>query len=142
MVVKTMTMNLKNKSVKRYFIIPVDVSNSGQIVSIDKKIPRHLKHCTGIRFSVKTFLDVAQDIPQLGEISLLLNSGQVHPIHHFTSYSKEILDKGKKDISISEPLTTNQIITGYYRDLKAAVDIRGVFQPYILNIYLICKATI
>jgi hypothetical protein len=133
---------MKNKEVRRYVILPVEVRRPGQIILLDRKLPAHLTLCKGIHATVKEYLETGKDIQHFGEISILFNSGQVHPLHHTVGYSLYPLRKRNPFMQISEPLVPNYRISGFYEDAGRSHDRLGNFLPYTLNIYLDCKATV
>ena len=134
-------MSLKSKEIRRFVILPFNVTEDGQIISIDKKLPAHLLRCKGILPTVKNCIDLVNDIPHLGEISLLLNSGQLHPFHHMLGYKRKALSKKNSFVEINEKLIPNNTVNGFYRDLGNSRDTKGNFIPYSLNIYLDCLAS-
>jgi len=131
---------MKSKEARRFVILPVDVTPAGQIISIDRELPAHLTVCKGINATVKGFLQTEKDIQHIGEISLLFNSGQVHPLHHTVGYSLEPLRKKNGFFEIKESLVPNYHINGFYEDAGTSRDAKGNFLPYSVNIYLDCKA--
>jgi hypothetical protein len=131
----------KNKEMRRFVVLAVNVTESGQIIHIDRKIPAHLFRCKGILLSVKNCINTVHDIPHLGEVSLLLNSGQIHPFHHMVSFKREALNRNSYFVEISEKLVPNLTVNGFYRDSGKAFNTSGTFVPYCLNIYLDCLAT-
>ena len=133
---------MEAKEVRRFVILPVDVNQSGQIIQIDRKIPDHLIVCKGILANVKGFLNIGKEIQHMGEISLMLNSGQIHPLHHTVGYFPKPLYKKIPFFKIKEELVPNYRIRGFYEDAGNSRDISGNFLPYTLNIYLDCKAKI
>lgn len=133
---------METKEARRFVLLPVEVSEARQIILLDRKLPAHLTKCKGIQATVKGYLNTGRDIQHMGEISILLNSGQVHPLHHTVGYSLEPLKKRNSFMQISEPLVPNYRISGFYEDAGNSRDNRGNFLPYILNIYLDCKANI
>ena len=130
---------MEAKEARRYFILVLDVSQEGQVILLDRKLPSHFFHCSGIFATVKGFLDTGKDISQIGEVSILFNSGQVHPFHHFVGYSQIPLQKKILFMEVSEPLVPNYRISGFYADARASFDRNGIFLPYTLNIYFDCK---
>lgn len=133
-------MTPRSKEIRRFVILPIDVTEDGQIIRIDRKLPAHLLRCKGIMLSVKNCIST-NDIPHLGEVSLLLNSGQVHPFHHMTGFKREALSKKNSFVEINEKLMPNLTVNGFYRDLGNSKDQEGKFIPYSLNIYLHCLAS-
>lgn len=133
-------MATQNKEIRRFMILPVDVTESGQIIHIDRKIPAHHYRCRGILLSVKNCIDPVHDIPHLGEVSLLFNTWQVHPFHHMAGFKRKVLGRKKIFTEIDEELLPNLRVNGYYRDCGNAHDAEGNFIPYSLNIYLDCLA--
>jgi hypothetical protein len=131
----------RDKEIRRFIILPVDVTEDRQIIHIDRKLPAHLFRCKGFLLSVKNCINTLSDIPHLGEISLLLNSGQVHPFHHMADYKRKVLSRKNSFVEIDEELIPNLMVNGFYRDLGNARDHNGNFIPYSLNIYLDCLAT-
>ena len=130
------------KEIRRFVILPVEVSKPGQIILLDRKLPAHLTVCRGIDITVKGFLKTDKDIQHIGEISLQFNSGEVHPFHYVVSYSKDPLRKKNKFLHLKEPLVPNYQVTGFYEDAGTSRDVKGNFIPYLVNIYLDCKATV
>jgi hypothetical protein len=130
------------KEARRYFILPVEVSKAGQIIPIDRKLPSHFIHCKGIHATVKGFIDTPTDIQHLGEISILLNSGQVHPLHYTVGYSREPLRKSNPYMEAGEELVPNYRISGFYEDTRIPDGTVGHFMPYTVNIYFDCKAKV
>jgi hypothetical protein len=134
-------MSPKSKEIRRFKIIPVDVIEDGQIINLDYKLPAHLVSCKGIILSIKNCISNTNDIPHLGEVSLLLNSGQVHPFHQMVGFKRESLSKKNSFVEIDEKLIPNYTVNGFYRDLGNSLDHEGKFIPYSLNIYLDCLAS-
>lgn len=132
---------METKEVHRYVLFPLEVKQSGQIIQLDLKLPAHITECKGILATVKGYLNVPKDIPRIGEISISLNSGQVHPLHYTVGYSREPLHKKEPFLTIEEPIVPNLRISGYYEDRGTSLDALGAFQPYQLNLYFDCKAT-
>lgn len=130
----------EDKERTRYVILPVDVSSAGQVVRLDRSLPAHLTICKGIHATVKTFLNTPSDITHIGEVSLLFNSGQVHPFHHTVGYDKTPLGQKNRFFPLSEELLPNYRIRGFYQDAGNSRDAFGNFLPYTMNIYLLCKA--
>lgn len=133
---------MEAREARRFVILPVTVSQAGQIIPLDRKLPAHLTHCTGIQATVKGYLNTGSDIQHMGEISILLNSGQVHPLHHTVGYSLQPLKKKNGFMQITETLVPNYRISGFYEDAGTSRDVKGNFLPYTVNIYLDCKATV
>jgi hypothetical protein len=131
----------KSKEIRRFVILPVDVTEDGQIIHLDRKLPAHLLRCKGIMLSVKNCIDPVNDIPHLGEVSVLLNSWQLHPFHHMAGFKREALSKKNSFVEINEKLIPNFTVNGFYRDLGKSKDHEGKFIPYSLNIYLDCLAS-
>lgn len=131
-------MATRSKKISRFVILPVDVTESGQIINIDRKIPAHLFRCRGIMVSVKNCVNATGDIPHLGEISLLFNSWQIHPFHHMVGFKREVLSRRNNFTEIDEQLLPNFTVNGFYRDSGKLQDSKGNFIPYSLNIYLDC----
>lgn len=128
------------KEKTRYTILPVDVTSAGQVIRLDRKLSAHLTDCKGIFVTVKTFLNTPGNLTHIGEISLLFNSGQVHPYHHTVGYSKSPLGQKNRFLPLGEELIPNSRIRGFYHDAATSRDSLGNFLPYTLNIYLHCKA--
>ena len=129
--------------VKRLFaIIPVDITYAGQLVKIDRKLPAHFTVCKGLLATIKGYLKTEKYIQHMGEISLLFNSGQVHPFHHTVGFSLKPLLKRNTFVEVKEPLIPNYQVTGFYQDAGNSRDIKGNFLPYSVNIYLDCKANV
>jgi hypothetical protein len=124
----------------RYAILPVDVTSAGQIIRLDRKLPAHLTICKGIHVTVKNFLNTPSNVQHIGEISLLFNSGQVHPFHHIVGYNKNVLGQKNRFLPLTEELIPNSRIRGFYLDSGNSLDSGGHFLPYTVNIYLYCKA--
>ncbi|MBI5539800.1 MAG: hypothetical protein HY951_07060 [Bacteroidia bacterium] len=133
---------MESKESRRFVILPVDVTKAGQIISLDRELPAHLMVCKGINATVKGFLNTGKDIQHMGEISILFNSGQLHPFHQTVGYSIEPLRKKNNFFELKEPLVPNYRITGFYEDAGNSRDIKGNFLPYSVNIYLDCKAKV
>jgi hypothetical protein len=133
-------MTLKSKEIRRFVILPVDVTEDGQIIHLDRKLPAHLLRCKGIILSVKNCI-CTNDIPHLGEVSVLLNSWQLHPFHHMVGFKREPLSKKNSFVEINEKLIPNFTVNGFYRDLEQSKDHEGKFIPYSLNIYFDCLAS-
>lgn len=133
---------MANKESRRFVILPVDVTKAGQIISFDRELPAHLMVCKGINATVKGFLNTGKDIQHMGEISILFNSGQLHPFHHTVGYSIEPLRKKNNFFELKEPLVPNYRISGFYEDAGNSRDIKGNFLPYSVYIYLDCKAKV
>lgn len=127
---------------RRFVILPVDVTKAGQIILLDRELPAHLTVCKGINVTVKGFLNTGKDIQHIGEISILFNSGEVHPFHHTVGYSLEPLRKKNNFFELKEPLVPNYHINGFYEDAGTSRDVKGNFLPYSVNIYLDCKAIV
>lgn len=135
-----MSLQVSNiKEVRRWVIIKLDITSSNQIIRIANKLPSHIKTCKGIMVSICDYLNVSSDINQIGELSLMLNSGQTHPYHFMTTYSKNPVNKCNKTLEINETLIPNQTIAGFYKDLGMAKNSAGYFLPYSINIYLDCR---
>lgn len=133
-------MTLKSKEIRRLVILPIDVTEDGQIIRLDRKLPAHLLRCKGIMLSVKNCIST-KDIPHLGEVSVLLNSWQVHPFHHIAGFRRKALSMKNSFVEINEELIPNFTVNGFYRDLGKSVDEKKNFIPYSLNIYLDCLAS-
>jgi hypothetical protein len=133
---------METKEGRRYAIIPVDITYAGQLVKLDRTLPAHLTVCKGLLATVKGFLKTEKYIQHMGEISLLFNSGQVHPFHHTVGFSLKPLMKKNSFVEVTEPLVPNYKITGFYQDAGTSRDIKGNFLPYSVNIYLDCKAIV
>jgi len=134
-------MSPKSKKIRRFFILPVEVTEDGQIIRLDRKLPAHLLSCRGIMVSVMNCIHPVNDIPHLGEVSLSLNSGQIHPFHNMAGFRREALSKKNSFVEIDEKLIPNLTVTGYYRDLGNSKDEQKNFIPYSFNIYLDCLAS-
>jgi hypothetical protein len=133
-------MTPKSKEIRRFVIIPIDVTEDGQIIHLDRKLPAHLLRCKGINLSVRTCIGNT-DIPHLGEVSVLLNSWQIHPFHHIVGFRRKVLNKKNSFVEINEKLIPNFTINGFYRDLGKSMDEKKNFIPYSLNIYFDCLAS-
>ena len=128
----------KNKYKRRFVILPVDMMSPFQIINISRKLPAHLIKCKGIAVTVKNKLSQFNDIIQLGEFSLSFNSGQVHPLHLFAGYQKDVLSNKNSFLEINEELIPNYYVTGFYRDFGKTITGDSTYIPYTLNIYLDC----
>jgi hypothetical protein len=127
-------------NIRRYFILSISITKTGQTVLIDRAVPLHLVSCNGIHASVNGFLPTENEIQHIGEFSLILSSGSVHPIHYSVGYSKQPLMKNNRFMPIDEPIAPGSHISGFYQDAGTAKDDKGIFLPYRVNIYLDCKA--
>jgi len=120
-------------------LIKVEIKEEKQLIPIDFKLAQNLKHCKGIFFSVKEYLDIQSDtIPQVGELSLLFNAKAIHPLHFTVEYTKNLLHK-KEFLALDCDLEPNSNITGYYLDYGKTKAIENQFLPYTLTIYLACS---
>jgi hypothetical protein len=126
--------------IRRYFILPIIVRKAGQVIPIDQNIPAHIISCRGILATVKGFLQTGHEIQHIGEISIQINSGEVHPMHHSVGYADKPLLKCNHFMQIEEQITPDMRISGYYQDAATAKDDKGIFLPYQVNVYLDCKA--
>ena len=126
--------------VRKFVILPIHISYANQIVVFEKSLSANIVSCTGILASVNGHLETGQDVQHIGEISLLLNSGQVHPLHHTAGLYSMPLMKCNHFMEIQETIFPGAKITGFYFDEGTAIDEKGIFIPYQLNIYLKCKA--
>lgn len=126
--------------VLKYVIVPIHITNENQIVVFEKRLSANIVSCSGILASVKGHLKTGHDVQHIGEISLLLNTGQVHPLHHFAGFYNFPLKKCNRFMQIKERISQGAKISGFYMDAGTAIDEKGVFIPYQLNIYLKCKA--
>jgi|GEM_PF-6522874 len=126
--------------IRRYFILTITITKKGQTVLIDRVVPSHIVCCKGIHASVIGFLATEHEIQHVGEFSLILSSGSVHPIHYSVGYSKQPLMKNNRFMPIHEEIASGSHISGFYQDAGTAKDGNGIFLPYRVNIYLDCKA--
>ena len=124
----------------KYVIVPIRIRNAHQIVVFEESLSANIVSCSGILASVKGHLEIGHDVQHIGEISLLLNSGQVHPLHHSAGLYSMPLMKCNHFMEIQETIFPGAKITGFYFDEGTAIDEKGIFIPYQLNIYLKCKA--
>jgi len=125
--------------VRRFFILPVYIRKAHQIVTIDKSLSANIVSCSGILASVKGHLETGHDVQHIGEISILLNSGRVHPLHHSVGYYDKPLHKCNRFMQIQERIFSGVKICGFYQDAGTAINEKGMFIPYQVNIYLKCN---
>ena len=80
----------RNKNPK-WRIIQLEITKALEIYQIDYKLPKDIKTIKGIYFSIKDILSL-NDVKkkQLGELSLLFNSKQEHPLHYTIDYTTEL----------------------------------------------------
>ena len=121
----------------RYWIITLHIVEKGQIVEFSDRIPTHLKILKALLVNASRKEGDLEDIEQLGELSIQLNSRKSAPIHLFTEYNKR--PKNSREYELEEEIQPNQIVTGYYRDAQKTVDTIGNFKAYTLKIYFKCK---
>ncbi len=133
---------MESRESRRFVILPVDVTKAGQIIPLDRELPAHLTVCNGITATVKGFLNTGKDIQHMGEISILFNSGEVHPFHHTVGYSLEPLRKKNRFFELKEEFVPGYRVSGFYEDAGTSLDVKGNFLPYSVNIYLDCKAIV
>ena len=115
------------------------VTEAGQIIRITKKLPSHVKHCTGLFATIKGFHNTFDEVLHAGELSLSLNSGQDHPLHFRVGYSRIPLMPKNTFLEAKNDIIANQLVSGYYRDLGTMRSNTYTFLPYTLNIYLECR---
>jgi len=127
-------------NVRRFVILPIKISRAHQIVAIDTSISANIISCSGILADVKGHLQTGRDIQHIGEVSILFNSGRVHPLHHSVGYHDKPLQKCDRFMQIQERIFTGSKVCGFYQDAGTATDEKGIFLPYQVNIYLECKA--
>ena len=124
----------------KYVIVPIRIRNAHQIVVFEESLSANIVSCSGILASVKGHLETGHDVQHIGELSILLNSGQVHPLHHFAGFYSFPLKKCNRFMQVKERIFPGAKIYGFYMDEGTAIDEKGIFIPYQLNIYLKCKA--
>lgn len=126
--------------VHRFVILPISISKANEIVVIDKSLSASIINCTGIFAAVVGHLQTSRDIQHVGEISISFNSGRVHPLHHSVGYHDKPLQKCNRFMQIRENISPGVKVCGFYQDAGTAIDEKGIFFPYQINIYLKCKA--
>lgn len=128
------------KTTPHWKIIQLNVNEPFEVIQIDTKLSAHLAKCRGILASVKNFLNTElSEIPEVGEISLRFNSRKTHPLYSTIRYTKVHTGKRPEFSKLAQPLNANQPVTGFYLDYGKAVDRRGRFLPYTVNIYFECE---
>lgn len=127
-------------NVRRFVILSIKISRAHQIVALDKSLSANIVSCTGIHADVKGHLQTGRDIQHIGDVSILFNSGRVHPLHHSVGYHDKPLQKCNRFMQVKERIFPGAKIYGFYLDEGTAIDEKGIFIPYQLNIYLKCKA--
>ncbi len=123
----------------KFKIFKIEVSEEKQIIPIDFKLSNDIESCEGIYISVKELLNIqTSTIPQLGELSLMLNAKAKHPIHFTTEYSEK-LDHKKEFLKLNCDIVSNTNITGFYTDYGKTKESEKRFLPYTIQVYLMCK---
>ncbi|MFH0895401.1 MAG: hypothetical protein V2A54_13275 [Bacteroidota bacterium] len=134
-------MNVSRGNKIRRIVFSAIVTEAGQIIKINKKLPSYIKRCTGMYVTIKGYYNTFNEVLHAGELSLLLNAGQVHPLHFRVGYSRIPLMPKNTFLEADENLIANQPVSGYYRDMGTMRSITDAFLPYTLNIYLECRIT-
>ncbi len=119
-------------------IIKIEVKHENEIIPIDYKLANNIGNCQGIHLAVSNYLNTKSSyIPQIGEISLVLNAKTDHPLHFTAEYNKDLSAKTKV-LKLESDIKSNTNITGFYKDYGKTRDNEGVFLPYTISLYLRC----
>ena len=129
---------MKNNKNPKWKIIQLEIKEALEIYQIDYKLPKDIQSVKGIYFSIKEILSLNyENRKQVGELSLLFNSRQEHPLHYTIDYTMELPDKFEP-MKLDSQIEANQNITGFYIDNALTVNDTGRMIPYTVLIYLEC----
>jgi hypothetical protein len=116
----------------------VEVVDHGSLVPLDFRLPGDVEMCLGVQACVVGRFPTSGDqLSELGEFSLQLGGGQIHPLNQVVGYThRSVLreehlhrpDFLPMEVHLSPPM----VVTGYYRDsgrLPSFTD-DGRFHPY------------
>ena len=127
-----------SKSSIKWKIISIEISEENQIIPIDFKLANDIAKCSGVYLSVRENINTPQNsIPQIGELSLMMNAKSKHPLHFTAAYSKDLSNK-KETLKLNCSIESNTNIAGFYIDYAKMKNEAREFQPYTLSIYLQC----
>jgi hypothetical protein len=124
----------------RYWIIALQIVEQGQIIEFSDKIPSQLKNLKAVIVHASRNEGDLEDIDQIGEVSIQLNSKKIAPIHLIVEYNKR--PKDYNEFELDEKIEANQMVSGYYRDHAKTMDSENRFLPYSIKIYFKCKTLI
>lgn len=120
----------------RYRIIPIEVSEPGQIVEISHKLPLHLKVCTGFIARHTKGLKLTNNKNEIGLLALEFNSRKQLLINAMVGYESRV-EQLPDYQEVNIPLENGQLLTGYYMDTKQIAP--ADFNPYTIQVYLRCE---
>lgn len=123
----------------KFQIITLEISEEGQILEFTEKLPNHFECIKGIFANVSRKEGDFDDIEQMGEISIQLNSKKISPFHIIVDFQRRPKTENPLELELNEEIQPNQLVTGYYRDYKQSKDRDGRFRNYTLKIYFKCR---
>jgi hypothetical protein len=115
---------------EKWVIIPVKATSKA-VTWIDTKLPAHVKHCTGIAF---TLCDIQGSFnpAYLGEISLSFDNRRSHPLNFPVECKTNRFRMDELILKLEEPVRSGSRVCGFYRN--------ALSNPYVLNMYIQCIA--
>ena len=116
----------------------VAVEDNGSLVPLDFRLPGDVEMCLGVQACVVgRFPTSGEQLPELGEFSLQLGGGQIHPLNQVVGYThRSVLREEhlhRPDfLPLEARLEPPLVVTGYYRDSGRlpAFTSDGRFHPY------------
>ena len=126
----------------RYNIIQLEVTESGQVVEINHRLPSNYKRCIGYVARHVKGIASELDIPEIGLVAIEFNSRKQLFFNDLVGYEAQV-EQLPQFQELNIPLESGQLVTGFYLDTKKStdplMDLKEWFRPYRIAIYLKCE---
>ena len=126
----------------RYNIIQLEVTESGQVVEINHRLPSNYKRCIGYVARHVKGITSELDIPEIGLVAIEFNSRKQLFFNDLVGYEAQV-EQLPQFQELNIPLESGQLVTGFYLDTQKSpdplIDLKEWFRPYRIAIYLKCE---
>ena len=128
----------------RFFwkILELNITEENQIIQIDESLSQTIEQLVSVAIHCVPSETLSQNIHDVGELSLSINSAADHLLNMDTYYTPLLHDDSAPRLILMRTLTKARQIKGYYRDHARMRNSRNEFVPYTLKIMFDCSTTL